>query len=146
MTVFPVCKVYILVIERSKGAVIMEFLVTHVRELDQGLYLGHGNRDSALAISIRIGVSDALLITTYNFLLNENIRIVKSTSLKRKRKRDLKWTFQRPSWLVSLAHSMCRSGLDPIDFKFIILFYLGHGNVPLLSDFLCHASLQCSLK
>ena len=66
MTVFPVCKVYIFVIERSKGAVIMEFLVTNIRELYQGLYLGHGNRDSALAINIWIGIGDALLITTYN--------------------------------------------------------------------------------
>ena len=117
----------------------MEFLVTHVRELDQGLYLGHGNRDSALAITIRIGISDALLITTYNVLINKALKNCQVHIPKTEKKEGFGLEqFQRPSWYH--GHTVCG------DCKSIILFYLGHGNVPLLSDFLYRASLQCSLK
>ena len=71
MPVFPECKVHIFSIQRGQSAVIMKFLVTKVRQLDQGLYLGHGNRDSVLAI--RIGIGDVLFIASYNYVKDDKI-------------------------------------------------------------------------
>ena len=71
MPVFPECKVHSFISKRSQGAVIVDFLVTEVRQLDQGLYLGHGNWDSVLAI--RIGIGDVLFIASYNYVKDDKI-------------------------------------------------------------------------
>ena len=67
MSVFPECKVHIFSVQRGQSAVIVKFLFTKVRKLDQGLYLGHGNRDSVLAV--RIGIGDVLFIAAYNHVI-----------------------------------------------------------------------------
>ena len=66
-SVFPESKVNVLIGERGQGAVVLELLVTELGQLDQGLYLGHGDGDSS--VTIRVGVGDGFLIAA----LDDNI-------------------------------------------------------------------------
>ena len=63
-SVFPESKVNVLIGERRQGAVVLELLVTELRQLDQGLYLGHGDGDSG--VTIRVGVGDGFLIAAWD--------------------------------------------------------------------------------
>ena len=70
-SVFPESKVNVLIGERRQGAVVLELLVTELRQLDQGLYLGHGDGD--LGVTIRVGVGHSFLVAAWNLQIKTNV-------------------------------------------------------------------------
>ena len=66
MPILPKCIVHILTSERRQGAVIVELLVTRLRQLDQRLDLSHWNRDFVFTITIVVGICDGLFIASWN--------------------------------------------------------------------------------
>ena len=65
MPILPERKVHF-ISERSQGAVVVELLVTGVRQLDQRLDLGHWNRNSVFTITIVVRIGDGLFIASWN--------------------------------------------------------------------------------